>query len=69
MTLTDAIAILCDHSELILVAKNPNLRAAMHLAIAALVRINNYRTNYPLPGDPLLPGEAPKRKVVATARS
>lgn len=45
MTLEEAIKELEDHSELILVAKNPGLRNAMRLGIEALKRLQEGRKN------------------------
>ncbi len=57
MTIDEAIKVLKEHSELVLVAFNPKLRIAIGLGIEALKRVRDERTGYELYAPDLLPGE------------
>lgn len=57
MNVPEAIEILIKHSELNLVDKNPDLKAASLLGIQALIRIRYQRRKPTVPHKTLLPGE------------
>lgn len=57
MPIDKAIELLSDHRELILVDKNPDLKASVQLGIEALKAIKWDRICHPKPWSKLLPGE------------